>query len=143
MEYTYKNWSNNDIYDFNVEFNRIESYNYYCYYWLNVYYKLIFSLTDYNIEWTINDIVDINDFNRVKSHINLVYTNVHTLINDKSLAMLLQISNASNQSFNTRKANEIEQKLKYNLKGLGNKQFENNISGLTRCGNNLKLNGVI
>ena len=41
------------------------------------------------------------------------------------------------------KANELEVRLKEYLSYLGNKQWENNISGLTTTGNNLKLNGVL
>lgn len=135
MDYTYKNWENNDIYNFNIEFNRIESYNEYCKQWL-AYYNIGISIES-KVNWTIEDIVDINDYNRVKNNINVILNAINSSTNR------LTISSQYNQVWNVEKANEIETKLKEYLSFLGNTQFQYNISGLTISGNNLKLNGVV
>lgn len=135
MEYTFKNWNSNDFYNFNIEFNRIESYNEYCREWLQ-YYGINIVITN-KTNWTINDIVDLQDYNRVKNNINTILSAIN--ISDNQLT----ISSQYNQSFNEEKANEIEEKLKAYLSYLGNLQFAYNISGLTTTGNSLKLNGVM
>ena len=135
MEYTFKNWNSNDFYNFNIEFNRIESYNEYCREWLQ-YYGINIVITN-KTNWTINDIVDLQDYNRVKNNINTILSALN--ISDNQLT----ISSQYNQSFNKEKANEIEEKLKAYLSYLGNLQFAYNISGLTTTGNSLKLNGVM
>lgn len=135
MEYTFKNWNSNDFYNFNIEFNRIESYNEYCREWLQ-YYGINIVITN-KTNWTINDIVDLQDYNRVKNNINTILSALNISGNQ------LTISSQYNQSFNEEKANEIEKKLKAYLSYLGNLQFAYNISGLTTTGNSLKLNGVM
>ena len=134
-QYTYKNWNKENIYDFYVEFNRIEGYNEYCKQWLKYFgIKIDFiSKTD----WTYNDIVDIKDFNRVKHNINIILNAIGKTDN------LLQDNNYQyNQTFNDVKANEIEEKLKIYLKQIGEWQFTYNMCGLTTCGNSLKLGGI-
>lgn len=129
-----KVWKKGDIYNFYVEFNRIESYNKYCqeqlkYYAINVD---IINKTD----WNIYDIVDLNDFNRVKRNINILLNAV------KSNEQILNISSQVNQVWNYEKANEIEQKLKSILDTITNWQFAYEITGLAILGNDMRLGGV-
>ena len=137
MGYTFREWATNDYYNFNIEFNRIESYNEYCKYWLNNYFGKNISFTS-KTDWTINDIVDIKDYNRVKENINLLIKTININLQDLAVD-----KTTYNQVFNVQKANEIETRLKAYLKQLGERQFANNICGLTTCGNNLKLGGVL
>ena len=137
MSYTFKNWSFNDVYDFYIEFNRIESYNEYCRNWLNDYYNIdnkIYFTSKTN--WTMNDIVDLQDYNRVKRNINAILNAI------ESDNLRLTTSEQVNQVFNVDKANEMEIRLKEYLSYLGQLQFVYNITGLTTTGNNLKLGGV-
>ena len=136
MAHTFKNWENNDIYDFYIEFNRIGSYNEYCKQWL-AYYNIGIEFDNNKTDWTINDIVDIKDYNRLKSNINVILDVI------KSNSNRLAISTQYNQVWNVNKANEIEEKLKEYLTFLGDMQFAYNISGLSTTGNDLKLNGVM
>lgn len=134
-QYTYKTWDKDNIYDFYVEFNRIEGYNEYCKTWLKYFGVQVDFVS--KTDWTINDIVDITDFNRIKSNINTILN----LINRNDLSM--SISRQVNQTFNSVKANEIEERLKAYLKQIGEWQFTYNVCGLTTCGGNgLKLGGV-
>ena len=136
MGYTYKQWNFNDIYDFNIEFNRIEGYNEYCKKWLKDYFGISISIENKN-NWTIKDIVDLQDYNRVKNNINIILDIINSSI------LRLTTSQQVNQVFNIDKANELEIRLKEYLVYLGEMQFLYNITGLTSCGNNLKLNGVL
>ena len=131
--YTYKIWHNNDIYNFNEEFNRIESKNEYCKKWL-AYFGISTSITN-KFDWNNNDIVDLNDYNRVKRNINIILSNTG---NPKRLS----INSQENQTFNSTKANEIEDVLKDNISNIGSVQFKNNVCGISTCGNNIKLGGV-
>lgn len=135
MDYTFKNWNYNDYYDFYVEFNRIESYNEYCKEWLD-YYGIKYTKFTSKTDWTMSDIVDIKDYNRVKTNINLLLNAIDSSINN------LSISTQVNQVWNVEKANELEIRLKEYLKYLGEFQFAYNITGLTTTGNLLKLGGV-
>lgn len=137
MEYTFKNWTTSNYYNFNVEFNRIESYNEYCKYWLNTYFGKSVSFTS-KTDWTINDIVDIKDYNRVKENINILIRAIDIPLQDLAVD-----KTTYNQVFNVDKANEIETRLKANLQQIGERQFTYNVCGLTTCGNNLKLGGVL
>lgn len=134
MQYTYRTWNEEDYYDFRVEFNRIESYNEYCKDWLSYFNKEI--LFTSKIDWTMKDIPDIKDYNRIKNNINLILETIDS-INNK-----LSISEQYNQVWNVEKANEIEVRLKEYLKYIGEFQFANNITGLATTGNSLKLGGV-
>ena len=134
--YAYKNWKDEDVYDFYLEFNRIESYNEYCKNWLENYFNTPVGMALSKTDWSINDIVDLQDYNRVKYNIN-------ALLNALKLGQNLIFNNQPNQIFNSQKANEIEAKLKEYLNTLGNMQFKYQISGLTTSGNNLKLGGVL
>lgn len=131
-----KEWSNNDIYNFYVEFNRIESYNQYVEQWLKNYYKIDFNNYNFNhkTNWNINDIIDLNDYNKVKKNIN-------KLLNIINSINILTTSEQLNQTFNSAKANEIENSLNEILSYLGNLQFENKVCGLSMCGNNLNIVG--
>jgi hypothetical protein len=134
MEYTFKKWNKNDYYDFYVEFNRIESYNEYCKEWLS-YFGIELTFTS-KVDWTKKDIVDLNDFNRVKTNINLLLNTINSNINQ------LSVSSQINQVWNVDKANELEVRLKEYLKYVGELQFLYNVTGLTTTGNSLKLGGV-
>lgn len=136
MEYTFKKWNKNDAYNFNIEFNRIEEYNKYIELWLKNYYGFSFETLVHKTDWTIEDIVDLKDFNRVKRNINVLLKQLSTPINE------LPIVYIDNYIFNDVKANEIENILIGNLEVIGNSQWQYNITGLTICGNNLKLGGV-
>ena len=136
---SYKKWNFNEVYDFYIEFNRIESYNELCKDWLNNYFN-IEKKVDFpkgsKTNWTINDIVDLQDYNRVKENINVILESINSNISK------LTTSQQTNQQFNVSKANEIETRLTEYLVYLGQLQFANNITGLTITGNNLRLGGV-
>ena len=137
MEYTFRNWNKNDIYNFNIEFNRIEEYNKYIELWLKNYYGFSFETLVHKTDWTIEDIVDLNDFNRVKRNINVLLEQLSISNNE------LPIVYIDNYFFDDTKANEIESRLISNLEVIGNSQWQYNITGLTTCSNNdLKLGGV-
>ena len=127
-----KEWKPNDIYNFNVELNRIENYNKYVENWLKTYYGVEGSL-NHKIDWTINDIVDLKDINRIKNNIN-------NLLNILGSNASLTIVNQINQAWTSEKANEIENALREFISILGSLQFNNNITGLTISGQTLKLN---
>lgn len=136
MEYTFKNWQQNDIYNCDVEFNRIEGYNQYVENWLKTYYNMNSLNLQHKTNWTINDIPDLDDFNRIKRNIN-------RLIPILDGGSLLNISLATNYALSVSEANEIENALKRNLQELGNMQFSYNVTGLAiTSNNNLKLGGV-
>lgn len=135
MNYTFKTWNNDDYYNFNIEFSRIESYNEYCKEWLS-YYGINVTFTS-KTYWRISDMIDVKDYNRVKNNINILINAIGSNTNN------LNISTQYNQVWNVNKANELEQRLKEYLKFLGEYQFVYNITGLSICGNNLKLNGVM
>ena len=134
MEYAYKTWKTNDFYDFYLEWNRIEGFNKYAQNWLNLNGKTL-SL-NHKTNWTIQDIPDMNDYNRLKENINEILNAIN------SSQTRLAISQQINQVWNVEKANEIELRLKKYLEYIGNLQFVYNVTGLTNCGNNLKLGGV-
>ena len=131
-EYTFKTWESGNTYTIYTEFNRIEKYNEYCKKWLNDYYNLNISFTS-KINWTYKDIIDIKDFNRLKQNINI-------LLEALNIESKINVTTQANQTFNTEKANELENKLKEYLTKLGQWQFMYNVTRMTRCGgNNLKL----
>ena len=128
-------WKNTDIYNFNIEFNRIESYNEYVEKWLKNYYNFEFETLTHKTNWTMNDFVDLKDYNRVKNNINVLLTQVN------QTESKLPIRDTLNQIFDNDSANAIEKTLTLNLKILGENQFLYNITNLTICGNNLKIYG--
>ena len=129
-----KYWDKDKIYNFHIEFNRIESYNEYCKKWLKNYYKQEIQDFTSKTNWTINDIPDVRDLNRIKTNINYLLT----YFSKENIA----ISNQVNQVWNEVKANEIETKLYGVLDIIGEWQFSYNITGLAITGNHLKLGGV-
>ena len=133
MAYTYKTWKSSDYYNFSVEFNRIESYNEYCKSWLKNYgYDIDFtSITN----WTIDDIIDIKHFNRVKGNINTLLDKLQVSTSK------LNISTAYNQSFDYSIANELENKLKEYLNAIGEMQFSVQVCGNAICGNETRIVG--
>ena len=129
MSWKQKEWNINDVYNFNVEFNRIESYNEYVENWLRNYYKYNFDYTFiHKTNWSINDIVDLTDYNRVKK-------NIIELLKAIDSKNTLYISYQSNQLWNKEKANEIEKSLSEILTYLGDLQFSSQKCGLAICGN--------
>ena len=130
---TYKSWNRTDYYNFKDEFLRIEEFNEYCKEWL-LYFGIEVSIEQMGT-YANNSVVDLNDFNRVKSNINI-------LLNALKIDKQLNITNQMNQTFNDTKANELEERLKDYLNELGNWQFAYNTSGLTSTGgNNLRIVG--
>lgn len=128
MSWKQKEWNINDVYNFNVEFNRIESYNEYVENWLRNYYNYNFNYTFiHKTNWSINDIVDLSDYNRVKKNINELLKAINS-------NTLLFISQQSNQLWNKEKANEIEKSLSEILSYLGDLQFSSKKCGLAICG---------
>ena len=103
------------------------------------YYNFNISFTS-KTNWNVSDIVDLQDYNRVKNNINILLDNINSFVGSSSLK--LTISEQVNQIFNVEKANELEKKLKEYLLYLGNLQWNYNVSGLTTTGNNFKLGGV-
>lgn len=130
-----KIWARNDIYNFSDEFNRIEKYVEWCKEWL-AYYK-IQVVVESKTNWVYNDIVDLQDYNRVKNNINILLNAINSNV------AKLEIRYEINQSFNDVKANEIEQKLFSIIDYLSELQFRYEITGLAITGNSMKLGGVI
>lgn len=126
----YKEWSNSNYYNFADEFNRIEKYNEYIYTWVKNYYNITIDNLTHKTNWTINDIPDLNDYNRIKSNINKLIIALENGYNQ------LNITQSKNQNFHSGKANELEQALWANLDYLTSSQFEYKICGLTSCGSN-------
>lgn len=134
MENFGKKWKYNDVYNFNVEFNRIESYNKYIEYWINYYVDQGYYDTKLTLEhktnWEINDIVDLKDFNRVKGNMNAL----SSILNPNESLLSIN-STAINQTFNQAKANELERKMQQSLDTIGDVQTGGGIPcGLALCG---------
>ena len=129
-----KIWARNDIYNFSDEFNRIEKYVEWCKEWL-AYYK-IQVVVESKTNWVYNDIVDLQDYNRVKNNINVLLGAI------QSNMTILELRNEVNQVFNDIRANEIEQRLYSIIDYVSELQWRYNITGLTITGNSMKLGGV-
>ena len=129
-----KIWQRNDIYNFSDEFNRIEKYIESCKEWL-AYYK-IQVIVESTTTWVYNDIVDLQDYNRVKNNINILLQAIQSNLS------LLEIRNEVNQNFNEIKANDIEQRLYSIIDRISEEQWRYNITGLTITGNSMKLGGI-
>ncbi len=129
-----KIWQRNDIYNFSDEFNRIEKYIEWCREWL-AYYK-IQVIVESKTNWVYNDIVDLQDYNRVKNNINILLQAIQSNLS------LLEIRNEVNQNFNEIKANDIEQRLYSIIDRISEEQWRYNITGLTITGNSMKLGGI-
>ena len=129
-----KTWKKTDIYNFSVEFNRIEGYNKHCQEQLEILGISVdfINKTDLNE----NDIVDMNDLNRVQKNINLLLEAI-----DLSVSRL-NISTQINQNWSSEKANELETRLESVLSVITNWQFMFDITGLKILGNEMKLGGV-
>ena len=132
-----KNWKFGDIYNFYIEFNRIESYNEYCKKLLtnhNIEFESFESKTD----WTTSDIVDINDLNRVKNNINIIMEALrYASPSDK-----LDISYEENQKWTYAEANKLEKALEKNLEEISSWYFQYAICGFHNTGQTLKIGGV-
>ena len=129
-----KIWQRNDIYNIREEFNRIEKYIEWCKEWL-AYYK-IQVIVESKTNWVYNDIVDLQDYNRVKNNINILLQAIQSNLS------LLEIRNEVNQNFNEIKANDIEQRLYSIIDRISEEQWRYNITGLTITGNSMKLGGI-
>lgn len=123
-----KQWNNNDIYNFTIEFNRIENYNKYVEKWLREYfgYYIVPNLTN-KTDWTNNDIPDVNDLNRIKNNINKLLSVIGS-------SNRILIMNQVNQVWGVEQANEMESRLYENYDFVSNAQFQVNITGLSVCG---------
>lgn len=132
-------WHENDIYNFKVEFNRIETYNKYVDNWLHDYYKYNYTNPyTYKLDWSVLDIPDLLDYNRVKRTINLLSNQANSIYQNLDI---LEYPNINRFSYIN--ANDLEDRVFYNLRYVGGKQFSVNICGLSICGsqlNNLKMN---
>lgn len=135
-----KQWTSSSIYNFDIEFNRIETYNKYiksCY--SNFFSttssitKLLDSVVIKN-DYTIDDIPDLQDYCRIKNNLNIL-CQVNGLTEIEKLP--LNYTNP-NEYFNYQKANELEARLRANLDVVGNKQYSNNICGLLNCGQTMQ-----
>ena len=129
-----KIWQRNDIYNFSDEFNRIEKYIEWCKEWL-AYYK-IQVIVESKTNWVYNDIVDLQDYNRVKNNINILLQAIQSNLS------LLEIRNEVNQNFNEIKANDIEQRLYSIIDRISEEQWRYNRTGLTITGNSMKVGGI-
>lgn len=129
-----KTWKRNDIYNFYEELNRIEGYVKYC--------QEQFDLTEEKTgivsktDWTIYDIVDVKDLNRVKNNINEILQRATTS------DFRIGISSQVNQNWTYAKANELEYALGELEKAIALWQYSYEIVGLSIVGNFMKLGGV-
>lgn len=135
-----KIWKQNNIYNFASEFNRIESYLEWCVKWLKYTTNIEVSI-EIKTNWEYNDIVDLQDYNRVKGNINTLLSKIVTSQSNFNMASL-PISNEINQAFSHVRANEIEERLYAIIDYLSELQWRWNITGLTIAGNDMKLGGV-
>lgn len=132
-DYTYLYWNEKDYYNFSVEFNRIENYISYCKKWLE-YYNINVGDMTIKVNWSYSDIPDLNDYNRIKTNINILLQKME--INEE----LLNIdTNSYNQNFNDIKANEMEGKLTSILVLLGEWQSMFQMTGNSVCGNSTRI----
>lgn len=135
-----KQWTSSSIYNFDIEFNRIETYNKY----IKSCYSNFFSTTTsiknlldsvvIKNDYTIDDIPDLQDYCRIKNNLNIL-CQVNGLTEIEKLP--LNYTNP-NEYFNYQKANELEARLRANLDVVGNKQYSNNICGLLNCGQTMQ-----
>lgn len=130
-----KVWNSGQVYDFYIEFNRLEMYNEYCKSWLNNYYNYGIENFKSKTDWTITDIVDLVNYNRVKTNINI-------LCGALDIPKLDSNSYQVNQLWTSKKANDLETRVYNALDIISNWQFSYEITGLAICGNNLRLGGV-
>lgn len=122
-----KQWNNDDIYNFTIEFNRIENYNKYVEKWLREYFGFSFTSLTHKTDWTNNDIPDVNDLNRIKNNINRLLE----IIGSRNRILIM---NQVNQVWGVEQANEMESRLYENYDFVSNAQFQVNITGLSVCG---------
>ena len=139
-----KEWNYGDVYNFSIEFNRIESYNLYIEQWLKEYYGYSFTSLEHKTNWTISDIVDYKDFNRVSQNVGILFEHLSNIANKNPIRQNAKPINRvqNNKVFNEWEANQIERYLNENNKKIGNMQFATEITGLAICGNENRLMGV-
>lgn len=139
-----KEWNYGDVYNFSIEFNRIESYNLYIEQWLKEYYGYSFTSLEHKTNWTISDIVDYKDFNRVSQNVGILFEHLNNIANKRPITPNRKPINRvqNNKVFNEWEANQIERYLNENNKKIGNMQFATEITGLAICGNENRLMGV-
>lgn len=139
-----KEWNYGDVYNFSIEFNRIESYNLYIEQWLKEYYGYSFTSLEHKTNWTISDIVDYKDFSRVSQNVGILFEHLNNIANKRPITPNRKPINRvqNNKVFNEWEANQIERYLNENNKKIGNMQFATEITGLAICGNENRLMGV-
>lgn len=139
-----KEWNYGDVYNFSIEFNRIESYNLYIEQWLKEYYGYSFTSLEHKTNWTISDIVDYKDFSRVSQNVGILFEHLNNIANKRPITPNIKPINRvqNNKVFNEMEANRIEIYLNENSKKIGNMQFATEITGLAICGNENRLGGV-
>ena len=139
-----KEWNYGDVYNFSIEFNRIESYNLYIEQWLKEYYGYSFTSLEHKTNWTISDIVDYKDFSRVSQNVGILFEHLSNIADKRPIRPNAKPINRvqNNKVFNEMEANKIETYLNENNKKIGNMQFATKITGLAICGNENRLMGV-
>lgn len=139
-----KEWNYGDVYNFSIEFNRIESYNLYIEQWLKEYYGYSFTSLEHKTNWTISDIVDYKDFSRVSQNVGILFEHLSNIADKAPIRPNAKPINRvqNNKVFNEMEANKIETYLNENNKKIGNMQFATKITGLAICGNENRLMGV-
>ena len=132
-----KEWNNKKVYNFSVEFNRIESYNQYVEKWLKEYFGINFGDVSFThkTNWKETDIVDLNDLNRIRRNLNVLSYVTGDLIDP------IPINTQLNQVWTSDKANELEEIVRVNMGGVGDMQFSNHITGLAVSGNTSRIVG--
>lgn len=139
----YKEWHSYDVYNFSIEFNRLESYNLYVDNWLRDYFGGNYDILEHKTNWTYSDIVDLKDYNRVGSNINYLYQVAQkTMRNDFSYTNYYKSKSSSNTKFDESKAQQLELYSYETLKIIGELQFKNQITGFAICGSDNRLMGV-
>jgi hypothetical protein len=139
-----KEWTRSSIYNFDIEFNRIETYNKYIKSCYGNFFptttsikELLYSVVIKN-DYTIEDIPDLQDYCRIKNNLNIL-CEVNQITEIEKLPL-----NYTNpyEYFNYQKANELEARLRANLDVIGNRQYSSNICGLLSCGQTMSnING--
>lgn len=121
-----KKWEQDDYYNVDEEFNRIEENNQYVDNWFKNYYKInTYGSLRHDTSRTIESIPYYTNFVNLVKNINLL-----TGVYNSDSSLVIEVSN----KFDLATINKIEEKNSMNLAYLGNKQFENKICGLSICG---------
>lgn len=109
--------------------NDIGKHNEYARKWLGYFNKNI--TLENKIDWTINDIIDLQDYNKMKNNINIV------LLALKKQG--LSISQVNHQNLTDAKITAIKRKINEYQDWIGGSQEKYNVCGITTCGKELKI----